>query len=120
MDTNDTIKDQKKSILKKIAGIESMRKGSISEQMIKTSRKDGTIKENGPYYILTSKDPSGKTVTESFPKEKLAFYRQEIENYKEFKELTNKYELLSEESSKIKSGSDELMAEKLKKNKGSK
>ena len=120
MDKIDQITNEEKLLLKKISKIESMRKGTISKQNIKTPQKDGSVKENGPYYVLTSKDPNGKTLTESVPKEKLEFFKQEINNYKEFKDLTNKYEALAEESSKIKSKSDNPEQETLKKNRKSK
>ena len=120
MNTKDQLLDEKKSILKRISGIDSMRKGTINEQTIKTNLKDGTVKENGPYYVLTSKDTNGKTVTESIPKKKIEFYKQEIENYKEYKGLIAKYETLSEESSKLKMAGDSLQADKVKKNKKSK
>jgi hypothetical protein len=97
-----------------------MRKGTINEQKIKTRQKDGSIKSNGPYYILTSKDSNGKTITESIPEEKLEFYRQEIENYKKYKKLTSKYETLAEESSKLKLDDNSLLNDKIKKNKKSK
>ena len=119
MDTNDQLHSEKKLILKKISRIDSMRKGTINEQVIKTKKKDGSVKENGPYYILTSKDSNGKTLTESIPADKLGFYQQEIENYKEYKTLTEKYEALSVESSKIIGSDENLLAEKLKKNKKS-
>ena len=116
MNTLSQLLDEKKSILKSILRIDSMRKGTISVQTIKTRQKDGSIKENGPYYILTSKDTSGKTITESIPKEKLEFYKQEIDNYKEYKSLITKYENLSEESSKHKMEGNASQADKIKKN----
>jgi len=119
MDIKDYINNEKKAIIRKISKIESMRKGTINEQIIRTTLKDGSVKENGPYYILTSKDSKGKTVTESVALEKLDFIKEEIENYREFKDLTNRYEYLSEQSSKIKSDGF-LLGEKLKKNKRSK
>ena len=119
MNIQDYINAEKKAIIKKISKIDSMRKGTINEQIIRTTLKDGSVKENGPYYILTSKDSKGKTITESIASEKLGFLKEEIENYREFKELTNKYEFLSEQSSKIKSDGF-LLEEKVKKNKRSK
>jgi len=119
MNNHGYLETEKKHILHRMAQIESMRKGTISDQYIKTKLKDGSIKENGPYFILTSKNKDGKTVTESIPNESLEFFKQEIENYKEFKELANKYEYLSEESSKIKSGYCQT-EEKVKKNRRSK
>ncbi|MCL1919181.1 MAG: hypothetical protein FWG14_12970 [Peptococcaceae bacterium] len=118
----DQVNTEKKSILQKISEIESMRKGSVNEQTIRTRQKDGSIKENGPYYILTAKDTTGKTITEAIPADKLEFFHQEIKNYKEFKNLTHQYEMLSEESSKLKFDNDTLTvnAEKKTKNKRSK
>jgi hypothetical protein len=116
MDRQKKIDKEKQRLIQRIANIDSMRKGTISEQIIKTGLKDGSIKENGPYYILTAKDQNGKTITESIPKGKLEFFRQEIEKYKEFKDLANQYEILSEESSKLKSAGIENETEKLKKN----
>lgn len=116
MNANDQLANEKESILENISRIDSMRKGTINEQTIKTRQKDGSIKGNGPYYILTSKDTSGKTVTESIPKEKLEFYRREIENYKEYKKLVAKYEVLSEESSRRKVKDNNLVVDMSKKN----
>ena len=119
MNNSTQLETEKKQIIKEISKIDSMRKGTISEQYIKTLLNDGSVKENGPYYILTSKDSKGKTVSESIPKGKLEFFKHEIEKYKKFNELAEKYEILSEESSKIKSDNSQA-AEKLKKNKRSK
>lgn len=119
MTRTDHLEAERRQVLAKMAEIDSMRKGTISDQYIKTKLKDGTIRENGPYFILTSKDKNGKTVTESIPKESLEFYGREVGKYKEFRELASKYEALSEESSKIKSGND-LLQEKSKKNRKSK
>ena len=119
MNIRDYINAEKKDIIRKISKIDSMRKGTINEQIIRTTLKDGSVKENGPYYILTSKDTKGKTVTESIALDQLGFIKEEIENYREYKDLTSKYEFLSEQSSKIKSDGF-LLEEKLKKNTRSK
>jgi hypothetical protein len=116
MNSIDRINDEKNSIINKISNIDSMRKGSINKQIIKSPLKDGSIKENGPYYILTTKDSNGKTITESIAREELDFYAQEVEKYKEFKDLTNRFEYLSEELSRLKSDTQKTDG-KLKKNK---
>jgi hypothetical protein len=76
-----------------------MRKGTVSEQYNKVKRKDGRVVKNGPYFILTKKEPGGKTVTESIPGEELERMRAEADNYKSFRQLADEYAQVCEQIS---------------------
>ena len=82
---------EKNGISGEIAAISSMRKGVLNEQFVTAKLKDGRETTRGPYFVLTRKGPHGKTVSKSIPSSDADFLRSETENYKRFRQLTDKY-----------------------------
>ena len=78
-------------IIRKMSEIKSMRKGTVNEQYKSIRHKNGETVAKGPYYVLTHKASGGKTVSEAVPSSNILYMRQEVDNYKEFRELTNNY-----------------------------
>jgi hypothetical protein len=74
-----------------IAGITSMRRGTLNEIFHYQKLKDGTMARRGPFYNITFKTAGNKTVTTAVPKKDLERIRGEVENYKSFRVLCDEY-----------------------------
>jgi hypothetical protein len=68
-----------------------MRKGSLNVKYNEAINKNGVASKTGPYYILTGKGSGNKTVSKSVAVADEPRVRQEVENYKEFRRLTDEY-----------------------------
>lgn len=82
--------ERRKQICDTIAGITSMRRGSLNEVFRHQKLKDGTTATRGPFYNITMKSEN-KTVTVAVPKSDLDRIRQEAQNYRIFRELSDEY-----------------------------
>jgi hypothetical protein len=72
----------------KIAALGPIRPGTICSQKVKYRAKDGSLKQNGPYLILTSKE-GGKTRTVRLRSpEEIEIVEKQIENFRSFQILT--------------------------------
>jgi len=79
---------RKTEIIKEIAALEPMRKGSLSEQFLETVRADGRKTKRGPYMVYTFKE-KGKTVSRRVKdKKRAALYRRQIATFRRFQELS--------------------------------
>jgi hypothetical protein len=110
------LEERRAAILNKISGIKSLRKGTINEQYISVKHKDGEDVKKGPYFIITKKGPGGKTETMSIPADKLAFFENEVANYKEFRVLADEYIQICEQISVLSEGDEPRDGERAKKN----
>jgi uncharacterized protein DUF6788 len=81
---------QREQVLSEMTGLEQMRRGSIVEQYVETTRKDGTRNRRGPYVLYSYKE-KGKTVSRRItdPKE-ISVYREQIKAFRRFQELSAK------------------------------
>jgi hypothetical protein len=118
MNINDYEKERTEA-LKKISGIKSMRKGVLNEYHVPVNLKNGETVKRGPYYVLSSKGPKGKTKSESVPAHEAKRMKTETENYKEFRRLSEEYIEICERISKKPKEIGENDGERGKKNKKS-
>lgn len=80
----------KAEILKQIAGLGQMRKGSLTVHYQDRTRKDGTTAKLGPYTIYTFKRRN-KTVSRRLSDRKaIETHRRQIGNFRRFQELSAK------------------------------
>jgi hypothetical protein len=91
MPTKTQLNNKRLKIIDKISRIETMRKGSLNEKYNKTLNKKGEESRTGPYYVLTSKGPGNKTVSISVPATDASRVHQDVDNYREFRRLTDEY-----------------------------
>jgi hypothetical protein len=91
MPTKKQLNNKRLKIIDKISRIETMRKGSLNEKYNRTLNKKGEESITGPYYVLTSKGPGNKTVSISIPSTVASRVHQEVNNYREFRRLTDEY-----------------------------
>jgi len=96
-----------KTIKKRLAALEDMRPGSLSEQYnvcgnptcrCKDPKKP---KKHGPYYQL-SYSHKGKSTTQFVKKDEVAEVKRQIRNYRTFKKLTEEWVELSVKIGKLR------------------
>jgi hypothetical protein len=97
---------KRRAIANKIDEIHSMRKGTLNSMHQKVAHKNGEVVMKGPYYVLTRKEPGGKTRTQSISAQNLPRIQQEVDNYKKFRQLTNEYIEVCESISLLEEGND--------------
>ena len=99
--------ERRVQICNHIAGITTMRRGTLNEIYRQQTLKDGTIAKRGPFYNITTKAEKGKTVTTAVPKKDLGKVKQEVENYKQFRALSEEYIEVCEKISLLTTDGDE-------------
>lgn len=88
MDPTSKLIQHKNQLLAQLAALGPMRKGSLSEQFVQTTLKDGTSSRRGPYMVYTFKE-HGQTISRRLgDREQIACYRQQIATFRRFQELT--------------------------------
>ncbi len=96
MSTAKAIQKKKDEILKKIASLGPMRKGSVCEQFQFATRKDGTRNKRGPYPMYTCKK-KGKTSGKRLSKENEPLFRAQIDAFRQFQILCAQFAHSSEQ-----------------------
>jgi predicted DNA binding CopG/RHH family protein len=99
--------ERRVQICNDIAGITSMRRGTLNEIYRQQKLKNGTVAQRGPFYNITTKVEKNKTVTTAVPKEDLERVRQEVGNYKNFRSLSDEYIDVCEKISLLTAGGDD-------------
>lgn len=88
MDPATKLDARKHQLLAELAALGPMRKGTLNEQYVQTTRKDGTPSRRGPYTLYTFKE-RGQTVSRRLSdRAQIACYRQQIAAFRRFQELT--------------------------------
>jgi hypothetical protein len=100
--------ERRVQICNDIAGITSMRRGTLNKIYRQQKLKDGTIAQRGPFYNITTKADKNKTVTTAVPKKNLGKVRNEVDNYKNFRNLSEEYIDVCEKISLLTTGDDEV------------
>jgi hypothetical protein len=99
--TITAMRQQREQILKEIAGLEQMRRGSVTEQHVQTLGPDGTKRTRGPYPLYTFKE-RGKTVSRRLSDQKqIPMYREQIQHWRRFHELVEQLRVLGEKLSDL-------------------
>lgn len=78
----------KDKTLSQLASLGPMRKGSLTEQYVEVTLKDGSNSRRGPYTLYSCKE-NGKTVSRRLRSDgEVALYREQIAAFRRFQELT--------------------------------
>jgi hypothetical protein len=97
MSNFESLSNQWNQIAAKIAALGPVRPGTICSQKVKYRAKDGSLKENGPYQILTSKE-GGKTRTVRLrSEEEIKIAEKQIANFRKFQNLTKELTRIGKE-----------------------
>jgi hypothetical protein len=96
MDHNDTPEKKRREILEEMATITRMRRGTVNEQYFEVRQKDGSVVRHGPYFLY-SRTEKGRSFSKRIGAEEADRYREETEQCRRFKELSNRCVLVCEE-----------------------
>jgi len=89
MDNVKTLEKDKKELLEQICQLGDMRQGSVVEQYVEVTLKDGSATRRGPYFLYTYKS-KGKTISRRLDSAELVDnYRRQIEQFRKFEKLRN-------------------------------
>jgi len=84
----EKLRSRRQQVLRELAELGEMRRGSISEQFVESPGRDGVRKRRGPYYVHTYKE-KGKTVSRRLTgPEQVALRQKQIDAFRRFQELT--------------------------------
>ena len=88
MDSIAKLTQRKNELLAGLAALGPMRKGTLNDQYVQTTLKDGTPSRRGPYTVYTCKE-HGRTLSRRLSdRELIACYREQIAAFRRFQELT--------------------------------
>lgn len=95
------LRNRRAEILAELAHLEQMRRGSITEQYVVGTRRDGTKTRRGPYVLYSYKE-KGKTVSRRLTdEEQIPVYRKQIERFRRFQELSGELLGIGERMSEL-------------------
>jgi hypothetical protein len=100
----ERLEERRLEIIGKIAKIPSMRKGSLSATTRRVTLRDGSVAQRGPYWSLSRKDAGGKTTAETVRPEDLEGMREEVGNYRAFRDLADEYAEVCDGISRLSAG----------------
>ncbi|MCX7048802.1 MAG: hypothetical protein NTX50_25360 [Candidatus Sumerlaeota bacterium] len=87
MNPSTQLQNRRDEIIKELASLPPMRKGSITQQWLQTVRKDGSKTRRGPYLVYSYKDKN-KTISKRVPRQQEDLYRRQIESFRRFQKLS--------------------------------
>ena len=89
------IDQRRRDILAELAGLDRMRRGSVTEQYVEAAGRGGRTHRRGPYPLYSFKR-RGRTVSRRIRAEQAAAYREQIAAGRRFQELTHELMELGE------------------------
>lgn len=97
----EKLETQRQRLLKELAELGAIRRGSISEQFVESRGRDGVKKRRGPYFVYTYKE-KGKTISRRLTSpEQVSLCQRQIEAFRRFQELTAQLLQIGEQASNL-------------------
>lgn len=82
------LRKHRNQLLDELRDLEEIRRGSIVEQYVVATKKDGGKSRRGPYVLYSYKE-KGKTVSRRLTKKAdISIYQNQIENFRRFQHIT--------------------------------
>jgi len=103
MSSTRQLKRRADDILKQIAELGPMRKGSLCRRVLKRKTQQGQIKRRGPYWYYTFKTNS-RTRCKMISEKAEPLFREQIERSQRFRELTREYADVSQQMADHEAG----------------
>ena len=98
MKSIEEISTERQAILKRMADINWMKRGTINEQFLKVKIKGKTEPvSRGPYYVFSRREGSNTASKRLKTGEELDWMRKGVEEYRKFKQLCRQFEELTEQ-----------------------
>ena len=95
MSATVSIDQRRRDILAELAGLDRIRRGSVTEQYVEASGQRGRTLRRGPYPLYSFKT-RGRTVSRRIRAEQATVYREQIAAGRRFQELTHELMELGE------------------------
>lgn len=97
MYTTHQIREKRRKIIEELVELTHVRRGSITEQVVPFTDRDGKRRQRGPYPLYSFKE-KGKTFSRRLTSpQQVELYRQHIQNGRRFNELVEQLRHLGEE-----------------------
>jgi len=88
MDPTTKLIQRKNELLAQLAALGPMRKGTLNEQYVQTTLKDGSPRRRGPYTVYTFKE-HGQTISRRLrDSAQITRYREQIEAHRRFRDMS--------------------------------
>ena len=92
---------QHQELLHQLSGLQELRRGSLTEQVLTVKRQDGSLVQRGPYPLLTRKQ-GGKTISQRLSDPALVpVYRRQIQAMRQFEGVVDALVQLGEQLSDL-------------------
>ena len=101
MRRQEALQARRQQVLQQIEQIEQMRRGSLTEQFVEAVKADGSRSRRGPYPLYTYKDNNRTVSRRVSDPQALPLYRDQIQAFRRFQELTAELTRLGEELSDL-------------------
>lgn len=101
MDELEQLRERRRTVLAELEGLEEIRRGSVVEQYVEGTRRDGSRVRRGPYLLYSYKE-KGKTVSRRVREgQEAARLREQIQRFRRFQQLTGELLALGERISEL-------------------
>lgn len=108
MATLEEFRRERKQLLEELTQLEEIRRGSVVEQFVESTRKDGSTSRRGPYVLYSYKE-KGKTVSRRLSdRNEAAHYRHQIQGFRRFQELISRLLEIGEQISELLLAQEEV------------
>lgn len=96
MATAEQVRSRRKEILEELGSLEHIRRGSVIEQYVEDTHKDGSSVRRGPYMLYSYKEKN-KTISRRLKdSEEAEVYREQIKGFRRFQEIVTELVSLGE------------------------
>lgn len=95
------LEQQRHSLLQQLAGLQQLRRGSLTEQFLMVKQADGSRVKRGPYPLLTRKDGSRTVSLRLSDPALVPLYRQQIQAMRAFETVVAQLVRVSEQLSDL-------------------
>ena len=92
----EQMRARRQAVLAELAGLEEIRRGSISQQYVETVRPDGSRSRRGPYPLYTFKEHNRTISRRLASTDEVERYRGQIRGFRRFEELVGELMRLGE------------------------
>jgi hypothetical protein len=88
MNVIEKLARRKSEIVREIAALGPMRKGSLCQQFVEATRRDGSKVRRGPYTIYSFKEKNKTRSRRIGDPKRAAVYREQINAFRRFRQLS--------------------------------